>query len=66
MRLIVYVSNKYQDTNWTGQKKVTSTAAFVSWGKNASLQVPSFLVLNLLKLFMKRNYRVETELDSFR
>lgn len=66
MRLVVYVSNRCQDTNWTGQKKVICMAAFVFWGNDASLQIPTFLVLNLAKLFMKRNYRVETELESFR
>lgn len=46
--------------------EVTSLTAFVFGGKNASLQVPTFLVLNLPKLFMKRNYRVERELENFR
>lgn len=46
----------------TEESDISGSLCF--WGKDASLQLPTFLVLNLPKLFMKRNYRVETE--SFR
>lgn len=56
----------------TGQDKIKNffpSARYGSLhflGKDVALHVPTFLVLNLPRVIMRRNYRVKTELESFR
>lgn len=56
----------------TGQDRIKHFFPSASYGslhflgKDAALQVSTILVLNLPRVIMKKNYRVKTELESFR